>query len=442
MHIVCPSGVTLYTASATHSTKVGSREAATAKILASKKLYALALAETSPAIGAAAPIAETQVIPGRTVTAATCLNQTTIALSSATATRTATDCGYKGKLQELLQIAASNCVEGWGGQLPVYTAISSGPDHCRQYTVHVSVSGPAGAVIAAVSKPMSSRKAAEQAAAAEILQTSVLQQLQATLQTSVLTSRATETHLQRLHQLVNQAGWCMEDINHFQVSNQPGSNIFHANIVINGFLLGRGLGSSKSCASQAAAHMALASMGLALLPYGTAVVSAFPHSATSTLVIPQSAMAPNHHVSITAPPAIPVQCIASSDGYQLPPAWPTQRGSIIEHSSEALSAPPSSPYSQTAHDPAATSVFATKIQQLSLYKFNELVTSALVTHAVCPAAATRTVVSAFLLQQGDCEPEVIALGTGTNFCSLPDQCISSVEQRGRLILDSHAEVSR
>mgnify|MGYP001807625730 CR=1 FL=1 len=268
---------------------------------------------------------------------------------------------------------------------------AQGPPHAQVFTATVSWVLPAGRATAATTAtaaaapqhitltatgtPQPSKKRAEQAAAAVALSTPAMQALLASLkapqqpQQQLLhpapykaapvqilplatgLAAATPPPTALLHDLVMQAGWCLEPIIPVQLGGPSHLPLFEASVTINGHLLAVGQGNSKADASHAAAARALECM------------------------------------QPTAAPASPASTPPGSSS--------SNRNSNSSRGSKA-----------SAAEVQEASLFL--FQQLAHQ-------ASIVSPTISPAKVTLTALCTFLIQQGSSKPQVVALGTGTGF---------------------------
>jgi hypothetical protein len=146
----------------------------------------------------------------------------------------------------------------------------------------IAAAAPQHITLTATGTPQPSKKRAEQAAAAAALSTPAMQALLASLrapqQQQLLhpapskaapvqilplatgQASATPSPTALLHDLVTQAGWCLEPIIPVQLGGPSHLPLFEASVTINGHLLAVGQGNSKADASHTAAAHALECM--------------------------------------------------------------------------------------------------------------------------------------------------------------------------------------
>lgn len=208
----------------------------------------------------------------------------------------------KNTLQELLQQLPSLF------ELPTYSYTAEGPPHARLFTATVIVichsapqpgglglpgqpsSSSAAAAAAgtttgcvaltATGIPQSTRKKAENAAAAALLSSAGLKAiLGPERQRTPGPQLFPTTPMQELNDLAAQAAWCLEPVQPRSLGGHAHQPLFGASIIINGHLLSVGYGSSKAAASHAAASRALECMR----PPAAAVTAGGPllHAGTS-----------------------------------------------------------------------------------------------------------------------------------------------------------------
>jgi dsRNA-specific ribonuclease len=345
---------------------------------------------------------------------------------------------YKNQLQELVMAGRGLMT------LPQYTVTSaSSLDRLQRWSAVCSVLTEDGVALTVSGQPQSTKKRAEQASAAVMLQQPELQQQLASLQAA--SDMTVKPAMQLLHELVAHNSWAMEKTEVLSLSSRTtavSEVVFQARVVINGHLLGVGNSRDRLQATHEAAQVALAVLGVVPAP-----ASSRPH--------PTAAL---HPASAALPVAGAAGCRVQPLPLQHDEKWgqlqQQQQQLATSGAANAASSPPSGLPAQPASvlpvQPASVllattdsvpATFAGKIQRQCLDLYKQLSIEAVRQGVLSPCAAQNTVVCCFMLQRSaDAPLQVVALGTGTRFCALPDNVVVSDSLRGKLLLDSHAEV--
>jgi len=235
--------------------------------------------------------------------------------------------------------------------LPRYAVIpATSSNQLQRWLASCSVITDCGIALTVSGLPQCTKKLAEQAAAAAMLQQPELQQKVACLQAA--SDMVVKPAMQLLHELVAHNSWAMEQMELVNISRAASADreaVWQARVVINGHLLGVGSSRDRVQATHKAAEVALAVLGIVPVP-------------ASSMLHPAAALQP----ASAAPPVV------AAAGYPVQPA-PVQPALFLQETTDSKPA-----------------LCADKIQRQSLDFHKQLSTEAVRNGLFSPYAGHKT----------------------------------------------------